>query len=271
MNAIAFLLLPLTGCVLLLLLHTYFGVHVLERGMIFVDLSLAQFISIGIALSFVFGQEEHFMLFYALAFAVVGASILSLNRKVSRFVYVEAFIGVLYIFSLAAGILVLDKTPHGAEELKNILNGNILWLTRRDIVNMAVLYAAIGAFHWIFRKRFIALSFDRRGGTVWEFLFFLSFAVMLVNSIRVAGILQVFSFLIIPALIGKLFTAEPWRILVSGWLIGLAASVLGIVVSYRLDVPTAPLIVAFLSIAFFALLGFNVWRRKEVSVVYDRT
>ena len=269
METLSFLLLPFIGCLLLILLHTYFGLHVLERGIIFVDLSLAQFISIGIALSFFTGNEAH-ALSYALLFAVLGAAILSLARSIAKFVNIEAFIGVLYIFSFAASILILDKTPHGAEELKEILNGSILWVTGKELVQMAVLYAVLGLFHFIFRKKFLALSYDGKGGTFWEFLFFLSFAVMLVNSIRIAGILQVFSFLIIPALIGRLFTREPSRILVWGWIIGILASIFGTGISYKLDFPTAPLIVASLSMAFFMALGFKIWNQMDVSLKNQR-
>jgi zinc/manganese transport system permease protein len=256
MAGITLLLVPLLGCVLLVLLHTYFGVHVLERGIIFVDLTLAQFISIGIAFSLFIGSEN-LQLFYAVLFAVVGAFVLSLARDIKKFVYIEAFIGTLYIFSLAATMLILDKTPHGLEELKNILNGNILWISEKDLVETGILYTVIGAFHLIFRKKFLALSYSSTGenSRIWEFLFFLSFALMLVNSIRIAGILQVFSFLIIPALIGKLFTQEVLKILIGGWITGITASIAGIVVSYKLDVSTASLIVVFLGATFFALLG----------------
>ena len=118
----------------------------------------------------------------------------------------EAFIGVLYIFSLAGSILILDRTPHGLEEFKAILNGNILWVTPSDLLKTFILYAAIGLLHLVFRKKFFALSYEESNGPFWEFLFFLSFAFVLVSSVQLAGILQVFSFLVIPALIGRLFT-----------------------------------------------------------------
>jgi zinc/manganese transport system permease protein len=256
MEALAFLCYPFLACVLLVLIHAYFGIHILERGIIFVDLAMAQFIAIGIAISFLAGHEGNERSLYAVLFAILGASVLSLGRAIRKSVNLEAFIGVLYIFSLAAGILILDRTPHGLEEFKTILNGNILWVTPRSLFYTFLLYAAVGMFHFLFRKKFFALTYEdeNRNGKTWEFLFFLSFALVLVSSVQIAGILQVFSFLVIPALIGRLYTRDPVKILVGGWGIGLAASMLGIALSFAYDLPTAPLIVASLSVAFFALL-----------------
>jgi len=267
MEALNFLLYPFLACLLLILIHAYFGIHILERGIIFVDLAMAQFIALGIALAFLMGHEGSARNYYAVAFAIVGASVFSMARRIQRIVNMEAFIGVLYIFSLAGSILILDRTPHGLEEFKSILNGNILWVTSSDILKTFILYAAIGLLHLVFRKKFFALSYDESNGPFWEFLFFLSFAFVLVSSVQLAGILQVFSFLVIPALIGRLFTRSPMKILIGGWGIGLAASMIGITLSYKLDLPTAPLIVASLSVAFFILLVFRiVWKRRSDSL-----
>jgi zinc/manganese transport system permease protein len=263
MEAISFLFYPFLGCVLLILIHAYFGIHILERGIIFVDLAMGQFIAIGIAIAFLFGHEGTEQSLYAVLFAILGASILSLSRRFKDSVNLEAFIGVLYIFSVAASILILDHSPHGLEEFKAILNGSILWVTPRSLFYTFLLYAAIGLFHLVFRKKFFALSYENGNGSLWEFLFFLSFAFVLVSSVQIAGILQVFSFLVIPALIGRLYTRDPVKILVSGWGIGLAASMFGITLSYRLDLPTAPLIVASLCVAFFALLVVSRLSRRK--------
>ncbi len=262
MENLSFLFIPFIGCVLLILLHTYFGVHILERGIIFVDLTLAQFISVGVAASIYFGREGSQFL-YTICFAILGALILSFSKKIARIVYIEAFIGVLYIFSFAASILLLDRTPHGLEELKNILNGNILWITGRDLITMFTLYTIIGVFQFVYRKRFFSLSRGEEYSYLWEFLFFLSFALMLVNSIRIAGILQVFSFLIIPALIGKLVTQKPEKIILIGWITGFIASIAGMIVSYRFDISTSSLIVAFLSLTFFIMLAIKIFEEAH--------
>ena len=252
MEALNFLLYPFLGCVALILIHAYFGVHILERGIIFVDIALAQFIGIGIALSFLFGHENSY--WFSIVFAVLGAFVLALSKKIAKSVNIEAFIGVMYILSFAASLLILDKSPHGEEEFKAILSGNILWLTQKDVFSAFVFYGILGGIHFVFRKNFMALSFNGGGSLFWEFLFFLSFAFVLVKSVQMAGILQVFSFLIVPALIGRLYTKKPAKVLLIGWIVGLLASIVGIGLSYKLDLPTAPMTVASLSLIFMALL-----------------
>lgn len=246
------LLYPFLACLLLVLIHAYFGVHILQRGIIFVDLALAQFIGVGMALAFYFGQERSALL--PLAAALVGSAVLALGKKISRQVNLEAFIGVLYIFSISAAILILDKTPHGLEEFKNILNGNIIWVMPADLLSTFVVYAVIGTVHLVFRKRFLAMTYEVKGGYFWEFLFFFTFALVLVKSVELAGILQVFAFLVIPALIGRLFFTAPGKILLTGWLAGSVVSMAGVLASYRFDLPTAPVIVAGLAGVFFLLL-----------------
>ena len=264
MEIINFLIWPFIACILLILTHAYFGIHILERGIIFVDLSLAQFVGVGIALSFLFGYEGTERYIFSVAFAVLGAFILAFSRRIAKYTNIEAFIGVLYIFSFAASILILDRSPHGLEEFKSILNGNIIWVEPQSVVYTFILYLVISIPHVIFRKRFLALSRDGEGGFVWEFIFFLSFAIMLVNSVQIAGILQVFAFLIIPALIGRLFTRKPIKVLITGWLLGLVSSTFGIVASYKWDMPVAPVIVASLSVLFFfVLLIIGVSRKRN--------
>jgi zinc/manganese transport system permease protein len=263
MEAIQFLIYPFLGCVILILIHAYFGIHILERGVIFLDLSLAQFIAVGIAISCFLGDDPSTRFFLAVAFAVLGAGILSFSKQISRLINIEAFIGVLYVFSFAVSILFLDRSAHGAEEFKAILNGNILWMTREELLKASILYGVIGGFHLLFWKKFIGLSYGNGEAFFWEFLFFLSFAFVLVSSVQIAGILQVFSFLVIPALIGRLYTRDPVRVLLKGWGIGLGMSLFGVFLSLKLDVPTAPLIVASLSLIFFILLGVKSCFKRQ--------
>ena len=259
MEALSFLVWPLLACLLLVFIHAYFGIHILERGIIFVDLALAQFIGVGIALSFVVGEEHSLLL--SLFFAFLGSVVLALSRKAAGFVNIEAFIGVLYVFSLSAALLILDQSPHGVEEFKTIMNGNIIWVTPREILSTFMVYAAVGALHFFLRRQFYALTFQGKGGYLLELLFFASFAVVLVKSVQMAGILQVFSFLVVPALVGRLYYREPSRVLVVGWLAGALVSMAGIFLSFRLDLPTAPVIVAGLALLFFVLLSIKAFRQ----------
>jgi zinc/manganese transport system permease protein len=191
----------------------------------------------------------------AIGFAMTGALILALTRRISRHVNVEAFIGVLYIFSFGVCSLILDRTAHGMEEFKAILNGSILWVTPDMLGSTALLYGAVGLLHWFMRKQFHDLTFKGEGPLWVEFLFFASFALVLVKSVMIAGILQVFSFLVVPALLGRLFFRRGGQILLTGWIVGTLVSSGGITVSHVLDLPTAPVIVAGLALLFFAALA----------------
>jgi zinc/manganese transport system permease protein len=257
MEALNFLLYPFLACLLLIGIHAYFGIHILERGIIFVDLALAQFIGIGLALSFFLGGEQHVIL--SLVFAMIGALILATSKRAAKYANIEAFIGVLYIFSVSAAILILDRSPHGLEEFKSIINGNIIWVTPAEILSTFIVYGLIGLLHVVLWKKFYALSYEGKGGFWLEFLFFASFAVVLVKSVKMAGILQVFSFLVIPALIGRLFTRKPFKVLMVGWALGVLVSLVGISLSYKFDLPTAPVIVLSLSIIFFGILSLQAW------------
>jgi zinc/manganese transport system permease protein len=261
MEVFNFLLYPFLACLLLIGIHAYFGIHILERGIIFVDLALAQFIGIGIALSFLLGGERHVLL--SLIFAMIGALILAFSKRAAKYVNIEAFIGVLYIFSVSAAILILDRSPHGLEEFKTIINGNIIWVTPEEILSTFIVYGLVGALHVVLRKQFFALTFEGKGSFWLELLFFASFAVVLVKSVQIAGILQVFSFLVIPALIGRTFFREPFKVLMTGWLLGVIVSIGGIFLSYKFDIPTAPVIVVSLSIIFFFLLAIRAWNKRK--------
>jgi zinc/manganese transport system permease protein len=254
MEALSFLFYPFAACVLLILIHVYFGMHILERGLIFVDLSLAQFIGIGIACSVFFGAEDIAKQIYPAVFAALGAFILSFSRRVARHTNIEAFIGVLYVFSLSAGVLILDRSPHGTEALKTLLNGNIIWTGPREILSTMILYVAVGVIHIVFRKKFWTLSARGKGAYGWELLFFLSFAAVLIKSIQMAGILQVFAFLIVPALTGKIIGGKTTATLIWGWALGALSSVFGLFASYRWDLPAAPAIIASMSMVYFTIL-----------------
>jgi len=260
MAGISFLVYPFLACIALVLIHAYFGVHILERGIIFVDIALAQFIGIGIALSFYLGYENHYLL--AVVFAFFGALILAVAKKVEKLVNLEAFIGVFYVFSFAAAILILDRSPHGAEEFKSILNGNILWVMPKDVVYAYVLYLGIGLLHFFFRGKFSALTFEGKENIFWEFIFFFTFGLVLVKSVVMAGVLTVFSFLIIPALIGRLFTKKFLKTLLAGYLAGTLATLLAVILSFKYDLPTSTLIVTIMSMTFFLLLAAKAVKRK---------
>lgn len=259
----------MTACVLLVGIHAYFGIHVLSRGIIFIDLALAQTAALGVAVSYMRGYEPQSTgsYLFALTFAILGSILMTLTRVVRERVNVEALIGIIYILATALTILAIDRAPHGSETMKALFNGNLLWLTWPEIGKTAVIYSLVAIFHFVFRERFLNLSLEGRGGLLWEFLFFLSFAVVITSSVHVGGILIVFSYLIIPALVSGLFARGIGQRLLISWSFGIIVSLAGLIVSYRLDLPTGALIVLLLSLSFFAALAVGYRRNGQADVM----
>jgi len=254
-DALSLLLLPFGASVAFVLIHAYFGVHVLRRNIVFADLALAQLSALGASVAFANGYAPASLagFGYALLFTAIGAALLTLSRGVARFVSREAFVGILYVVATAATILVVDRSPQGAEHVKRILIGSILTVEPADLAKFVALYAAIGLLHWVLRRPLLSVSSESRpeGHNVlvvsaWDFVFFLSFGVVVTSSVTTAGVLLVFSFLIVPAVIGAIFSRQLLAVLLIAWSVGILASAAGLAGSYLLDLPTgAAMVVAF--------------------------
>ena len=257
-DALGFLALPFAAAVAFVSIHAYFGVHVLRRRIVFADLALAQLSALGATVAFAGGHAPGSLagFGYALLFTVAGALLLTLARPLSRSVSQEAFVGILYVVATAATVLVVDRSPQGAEHVKSILVGNILTVEGATVAKFAALYAAIGLVHWFIRRPLLAASSDPGSGErrpahlwLWDFAFYVSFGVVVTSSVQVAGVLLVFSFLIVPALLGSFFSQRMAAILAIAWASGIAASAAGLVASYVLDLPTGAAMVAVLALA----------------------
>ena len=244
---------PFVACMLLVAIHSYLGLHVIAREVIFVDLSLAQMAALGTVVALLVGvmPDSRTAYFFALGFTAFGAALFSLTRTAGHGrVPQEALIGIVYVVASAAAILVADKAPHGADAIKEIMVGSLIWVTWATNLKLAIAYAVLGAFHVLFRKRFLTISFQpeeaqRAGWRIkwWDFWFYLSFGVVITFSVPVGGVLMVFTFLVVPAAIAFLFTREMRRLAIISWASGAVASALGLWASYRFDLPTGPLIV----------------------------
>jgi len=252
-DALSLLLLPFAAAVIFVLIHAYFGVHVLRRNVVFADLALAQLSALGATVAFASGYTPTSAagFGYALVFTAIGAALLTLSRGVARYVSREAFVGILYVVATAATILVVDRSPQGAEHVKRILIGSILTVGLADLAKFTALYAAIGALHWWLRRPLLAVSSESRpqgqsaiAVSVWDFVFFLSFGIVVTSSVTTAGVLLVFSFLIVPAVIGTIFSRQVSVILTIAWIAGIVASAAGLAGSYVLDLPTGAAMVA---------------------------
>jgi zinc/manganese transport system permease protein len=253
-------LLPTAAALVLVATHTYLGLHVISRNVFFVDLALAQIAAFGGSLAFLYGYEASDAVTYyvSLGFATLGAWFFSVARLRDERVPQEAIIGLSFAVASAGSILLSAEHPHGAEHLRDMMAGSILMVSAEEVARAAALYAGIGLFHWIFRRPLLAVSMDRdaaeKAGTrvrLWDFLFYLSFAVVITSSVRIAGVLLVFILLIAPAVAGAMFAKSTASRLLIGWGAGALATGAGLMLSARMDYPPAPAI----SAVFALVLG----------------
>ena len=243
---------PFLACLVLTGIHAYLGLHVIEREVIFVDLALAQVAALGsgIALLWGFGSDSAASYWVSLVFTLAGAIVFSLSRLKKQRIPQEAIIGVTYAVCAALLILVLSRSGEGDERIREALVGNILLVRPVEVLKMFFIYSGIGFFHYLFRKKFFLISRSpeeayRQGLRVrwWDFLFYASFGFVVTSSVKIAGVLLVFAFLVVPSASAVIFSENPRQRLILGWSIGFLASVLGMVVSYFMDFPTGASVV----------------------------
>jgi zinc/manganese transport system permease protein len=267
MEMLLFLLAPFAASLILTGIHAYLGVHVVERGVIFVDLALAQIAALGATVAVVAGLGPHGREAYwiSLGFTFLGAAIFALARTRRGHIPQEAFIGIAYAVASALAILMMSKATGETEHLKDMLVGNILAVSWHEVKITALLYGAVGLFHYIFRKKFLLISMNHKqaeglGVNVrfWDFLFYASFGFVVTSSVAIAGVLLVFCYLIVPSVGAMLFADRVGRRLAIGWTMGTLVSALGCYLSVVLDTPTGATIVctfgAVLTLMFFVHL-----------------
>jgi zinc/manganese transport system permease protein len=247
---------PLAAAILLPGLLVYYGLHILQRGIIFVDLALAQVATLGTCVCVLLGHEAtdiHAYL-WSLGFTMIGALLFTYLREPTHGrVPLEALIGIVYVVAAATTILLLSHAPHGREELQKTLVGDLLTVSWPALGRMAALYACIGAVHWIWRRSFLQLSFDRTHAEAaglpvrrWDFCFYFLFGLLVTTFVHLGGVLLVFSYLIIPAVCGRLFTGSLSAALLIGWGVAILGGLSGLAASYQLDVPGGAAVVCML-------------------------
>src|SRR5205823_9941391 len=239
-------------CLVLTGIHAYLGVHVLSREVVFVDIALAQIAALGATAAFLAGYETDTWESYVsgLSATLLGALVLSLTRSRRRHVSQEAVIGVVYAVSSAAAVLLSDRAAHGAEQVRTMLVGNLLAVRPPEVAQVGALYAAIGVFHWLCRRPFFLISTSPDAAfaegwrvRLWDFVFYASFGVVVTSSVRIGGVLLVFSYLIVPALAGVALGRSVRAKLLVGWAFGTLVSVVGVVASAAFDLPTGATVV----------------------------
>ena len=244
------LLWPFAAGVVLTGIHAYFGLHVLARGIVFVDLSLAQVAALGITIAILAGHtaDSQAAYWYALAFSFSGAVLFAVSRRYEQAIQQEVVIGIVYAVCAALGVLALDRAPQGAEHIKQILIGSILTVSAEQVEHLAVLYAAVGLVHWLLRRPLIQASFHPEQPSsarfIWDVVFYGSFAMVVTSSVRIAGVLLVFSYLIVPAAIATLLATGIRPRLLLAWVLGVVITAAGLAASWAWDLPTGPAIVA---------------------------
>jgi zinc/manganese transport system permease protein len=260
-----FLAAPFAASLILTGIHAYLGVHVVERGVIFVDLSLAQIAALGATVALLLpgsAGDPHAPSVYwvSLGFTFIGAGVFSLVRTRHARIPQEAIIGIAYAVASAAAILTMSKSLSQAEHLKDMLVGNILAVSWAEVEKTAMLYGGVGAFHFACRRRFLLISMDpgraeAEGVSIrlWDFLFYASFGFVVTSSVAIAGVLLVFCYLIVPAVAAMLYADRVGPRLAIGWGMGAIVSALGVYLSLVLDLPTGATIVCTFGAVLVAL------------------
>ena len=270
MDTLTFLLPPFVASLILTGIHAYLGVHVVERGVIFVDLSLAQIAALGTTVAVLAGLDPHghgsYMM--SLAFTFIGAAVFSSIRGHRARIPQEAVIGICYAVASAAAILAMSKSTEQTEHLKEMLVGNILTVSWPEVVKTAVLYGLIGLFHYVYRRKFLMISMDPEKAEaegvstrLWDFLFYASFGLVVTSSVAIAGVLLVFCYLIVPSVGAMLYAENVGPRLAIGWTMGTLVSALGVYLSLQLDLPTGATIVCTFAIVLISMALLRVGLR----------
>jgi zinc/manganese transport system permease protein len=266
---------PIIASLVIAGIHAYLGLHVVERGVIFVDLSLAQIASLGATLALLvpsFGGDPHSPAVYwmSLGFTLIGAAIFSLIKGHEARIPQEAIIGITYAVASAAVIVAMSKSTGESEHLRDMLVGNILSVQPGEIIRTGLLYLVIGVFHYVFRKPFLLISTDPQGAAArgmavrfWDFLFYASFGVVVTRSVAIAGVLLVFCYLIVPSVGAMLFAESIGARLAIGWVMGVAVSMLGMYFSVEFDLPTGATIVCTFGAVLAAMAAARVLLPKR--------
>jgi zinc/manganese transport system permease protein len=280
-EAIRVMLPPFALCVLMVGMLSYLGIHVVKREIIFVDLALAQIAALGALVALLLGIPLHTQASYwfSMALTAIAAGVFTLTRTRESRVPQEAVIGLVYAIAAATAIILIDKAPHGAQHIKDILTGSILWVEWKTVGLVAVVYAAVGTFHFACRRQFLSISENAesarsRGLNVglWDFLFYLTFGFVITVSVGSAGVLLVFVFLVAPAVMAVLITDRLFAQLLSGWAIGIVVTVVGLVASLVGDLSSGPLVIAAYAIALILVSAvLHVVRASDRARAIRRT
>lgn len=286
MQAFLFLLTGFLACLVLVGIHGYLGIHVLARGVIFVDIALAQVAALGSAVIFLWSNgrvsiDSGEAYLASLGFTFLAAAVFALSRNLRERVPQEAIIGIAYATTAALTLLLVEKAPNGGQQVTELLVGAIDFVTMAHVWKMAIAYGAVGLFHWFYRKKFLTLSFEHdspeaksRQGLLWDLAFYMSFGLVITLSVHVAGVLLVFCFLIIPSVFAAMFAESVGARLAIAWGLGSVVSFLGFAIAYLSryvftsteGLPSGPTIVATFGVALLLAFVVKAFSRRKPKV-----
>ena len=244
-------------CIILVGICGYVGIHVLMREVIFIDIALAQIAALGVSFGLFMGMEisDPLIFLVSLGFTLLAAFLLSAAQRLSHMVPQEAFIGILYATGAAAVILAGDRLPHGAEQVHDLMVGHLLWVNWNEVLTYFIVYLTLGGIYLFIHKRLLPISQSyrdrdktRNSTMLWDFIFYSLMGILVAFAVRVAGVLLVFGFLIVPAVIGFLLGKTFVSRLTIGWTTGVLVSLIGSYLSYVLDFPTGGMVVVTLGV-----------------------
>ncbi|MFH1476326.1 MAG: metal ABC transporter permease [Verrucomicrobiota bacterium] len=254
-----FFVMQISLIAVVLVLHTYIGLHIIRRGIIFSDLVLDQLAAFGVMLGIGWGLRYGTSWSYVLAMlaTLIGCALLTVSRPRNKQIPQEAVIGILYGMALVASLLLADKMREGNSSFSATMVGSMLWVSWPLVWVTIGIYAALGLLHIACRRPVLRLTEDasvwpRRAA--WDFLFFVTQGIITILIVPVAGVLLAYGFLMIPAAIGAMFSRRWVPALLIGWGTGFAACVLGVIGSYKMDSPYGPTLMLAMGVFFVLAL-----------------
>ncbi len=265
MFQLPFMVQALAAALITGVLLSYLGVHVVGRGIVFVDLALGQISSLGVAFAAFIGMG---LTSIPLIFTLVGALLMSFINIHDKRLKQEAVIGILYAFASALTVLFISKTPHGDSDIQEVLFGNILSISWQQITLIGIVFGAIALMHLIFARKFFNLTESFENGqnhlvgifNVWNFLFYISIGLAIVFAVKVNGVIPVFSYLIIPAVSAILISKNKITVIILAFIISILAGFFGLNFSFHYDFPAGPSIVAVLGGIFILAAIYKIVR-----------
>jgi len=268
---ITFMAAPALGCLVMSFIFTYFGIHVLKRGIVFIDLSMAQLAALGTTVAFALSLDEHSFgtVLFSIGFVFIGASFFTLVRFITPRISQEAIIGIVYVVAASLAVIVADRSPRSAEHIQHTLNGSILWISWEDVMQLLIVFILLGCFLWATRKPFFKCTdqadslepYSQKRG-LWDFVFYLTLGLAIVACIQTAGIFLIFALLIIPAACAIQLYDSLGKQLWIGIFMAVLISWAGLGLSFVFDLPTGSTLVCTFGITFIAILGFSFLLKK---------